>query len=303
MEGLCMTNINVCLSCDDNYSKYAGVVIASILANANHDDNLSIYILDGGISDKHKEEIKSLKSIKDCEINYVAIDESLFEAYKIIKTHPYLTLPAYFRLKLPSLLPQLDKIIYLDCDVIVNSSLKDFYNIDIEKYAIAGVRDINKRMLKKNSNYYNSGVLLFNLQYWRDNNIEQVLLDFTKKNIDNIKTGDQEILNRVLEKQTKIVTDEWNVQSSNFTNRSSYTSKPRIIHFVAKAKPWSGKCFSYHKNLYFKYLQLTPWKLEEGELKKALKSTTLQYIKYRPFFILRPRFYYAFFRTYIWRKQ
>lgn len=294
-----MSNINVCLSCDDNYSKYAGVVIASILEKASNKDNLSIYILDGGISDIRKQEILSLKSIKDCKIEFVEIDSNLFEDYKQIKTHSYIALPAYYRLKSASLLPNITKIIYFDCDVIVKSSLANLFNIDINDYAFAAVRDINKRMLKKNPNYVNSGVLLLNLDYWRKENIEEKLLNFTRENIDNIKTGDQEVLNRCLLGKIKVVDDVWNVQSSNFTNRSSYTNTPKVIHFVAKNKPWNRKSFSYHKNEYFKYLQLTPWKLTDEELKKALKSTAVAYAKYRPLFVLRPRFYEALYKTYI----
>lgn len=294
-----MNNINVCLSCDDNYSKYAGVVIASILKNASKKDNLLFYVLDGGISDKRKQEILSLKLIKNCEIKFIDIDISLFEDYKQIKTHSYLTLPAYYRLKSASLLPNINKVIYFDCDVIVNTSLAGLFNTDVTNFAIAAVRDINNRMLKKNPNYINSGVLLLNLDYWRKENVEEKLLNFTKENIDNIKLGDQEILNRCFVNKIKVVEDEWNVQSSNFTNRSSYTNKPKTIHFVAKNKPWSKKSFSYHKNEYFKYLQLTPWKLSDAELKDALKSTAVAYAKYRPMFLLRPRFYEALFKTYL----
>ena len=55
--------INVCLACDDNYAKYAGVVIASILDSANPDDSLCFYILDGGIKSKNKDKILALKDI------------------------------------------------------------------------------------------------------------------------------------------------------------------------------------------------------------------------------------------------
>jgi lipopolysaccharide biosynthesis glycosyltransferase len=71
--------INVCISCDDNYAKYAGVVIASILLNAQEDDDLNFYILDGGISDKAKIKIERLKQIRDFNICYVQIDPSQFD--------------------------------------------------------------------------------------------------------------------------------------------------------------------------------------------------------------------------------
>ena len=63
-----MDKINVCIACDDNYAKYAGVLIASVLSNAASNDNLAVYILDGGISEERKAEILTLKNIKDCEI-------------------------------------------------------------------------------------------------------------------------------------------------------------------------------------------------------------------------------------------
>lgn len=294
-----MSKINVCLSCDDNYSKYAGVVIASTLSNATINDELTFYILDGGISEEKKQQILSLKYIKNCEIVFISIKGEEFETFKSVCTHKYITIPAYYRLKLASLLPDVEKIIYFDCDIIVNYSLKSLFNIDLGNYLIAGVRDINKKMLKKNPNYVNSGMLLFNLDLIRRENTEEQFLNYTKTNFATIKLGDQEIINNVCKNRIKIINDEWNIQSSNFTNRSSYSNNPKIIHFVAKNKPWHRTSFSYHKNLYFKYLQLTPWKLNKNELETALKSTALAYFKYRPLFLIRPRFYKALFYTYI----
>ena len=295
--------INVCVACDDNYSIHAGVVIASALANAEKDDELHFYILDGGIKDENKSKILELKAIKDCEINFVGIDESLFEDYKKVQTHEYITLATYFRLKLPSLLPDIKRIIYFDCDFVINSSLFRLFNEDLGNCTIAGVRDINKRMLKKNPNYINAGMVVFDLQKMREQNIESEFLNWTREHIDTIKLGDQEIINEVLKGRIKIVDDEWNVQSSNFTNRSSYTDKPRAIHYVAKKKPWHFGSFSFHRELYFKYLQMTPWKMNDQELKHWTKDnqmvSLLRYAKYRPLFVFRPRFYKALFFTYI----
>lgn len=295
--------INVCLACDDNYAKYAGVVIASVLYNAASNDELFFYILDGGISDTNKSKILKLKDNKNCEINFVKINEADFEDYKSIKTHDYITVAAYYRLKLPSLLSNIHRVIYFDCDVVVNSSLKDLFFTNMDNYAIAGVRDINKRMLKKHPNYVNSGMLVMDIDNMKNQKLEQKFLNWTRENAQSIYMGDQQIINEVLDGEIKIVPDEWNVQSSNFTNRSSYTSKPKVIHFVARKKPWHWASFSYHRPLYFKYLQLTPWKLDEKELKHWTKdnqiASLIAYVKYRPLFLLRPRFYKAFYSTYL----
>ncbi len=298
--------INICLSCDDNYSEHAGVVIASVLANAKPTDEPVFYILDGGISDKHKQEILTLKNIKDCEIKFVKINEDSFDSYKKVKSHQYVTLATYYRLKLPTLLPHVSKIIYLDCDVVVQTSLYDLFNIDLKGYPIAGVHDIKKHIVKDNPSYVNAGMLVVDLKRVVELNLEQKFLEYTQKHIDTIKVGDQEIINEVCKGNILILEDEWNVQSSNFTNRSSYTKYPKIIHFTAKKKPWHYGSFSYHRDLYFKYLQLTPWKLNEKDYKHWTKDnqrdSLIEYIKYRPIFFLRPRFYVALYNTFL-KKQ
>ena len=68
-----MSKVNICLACDNNYAKYAGVVIASILHNADIDTLLSFFVLDGGISEQHKQEILTLKSIKDLGVKCGAV--------------------------------------------------------------------------------------------------------------------------------------------------------------------------------------------------------------------------------------
>ena len=295
--------VNVCIACDDNYSRYAGVVIASVLANADKTDELSFFVLDGGISLENKEKINSLKSIFPCNISFVEVDNKLFEDYQNVKTNQYISIATYYRLKLSKLLSQTDRVIYLDCDVVVNRNLKELFYSDLESHPIGGVLDINKRMLKVNPNYVNAGMLVMDLKTIKEQNIEQKFFEWTKEHIGKIKMGDQEIINEVLKGNIKILKDNWNVQSSNFTNRSSYTKDPYIIHFVSKRKPWHFGSFSYHKMLYFKYLQLTPWKLAEDEkfywytLNQIM--SLLGYIKYRPLFFLRPRFWSALYYTYI----
>ncbi len=296
-----MEKINVCFSCDENYARHAGVVIASILNNADKNDELNFFILNGGIQEETKLKFEELKSIKDCEITFVDIDEELFNEYKKVKTHYYISLPAYYRLKLPSLLPQINKIIYFDCDFIICTSLKELFNKELDNCIIAGVNDTDKNKVKLNSQYINSGMILFDLNKMREEKIEEEFLTWTQKHFAEIKLGDQEIINEVLKGKIKIIEKEWNVQSSNFINRSSYTRKPKAIHLLGK--PWRFARACYHKKLYFDYLQKTPWKLSEKDYIHWTRDNQIasifRYFKKRPLFFLRPAFYVAFWHTYI----
>ena len=159
--------INICLASDNNYAKYLSVTAASILANAKKEDDICFYILDGGIEEDNKNKILSLKEIKNCEINFIKIDDNLFEDYKKVKTHSYITLATYYRLKLSELLPFVDKIIYFDCDIIVNSSLDELFGTDLNGFALGGVLDISRKHTAKNPTYINAGMIVFNLEYIR----------------------------------------------------------------------------------------------------------------------------------------
>ncbi|MCM1265056.1 MAG: glycosyltransferase family 8 protein [Candidatus Gastranaerophilales bacterium] len=300
--------MNIALSTDDNYAKYAGVVIASILEN-NKNEDLVFYILDGGITPENKEKIMNLITISDCEIQFIKIDDKLFEDYKKIKTHKYINIATFYRLKLGSLLPNIDKVLYLDCDVVVNSNIKELYDTDIDNYYAAGAKDIacqthnKKPELKEGSLYVNAGMLLFNLDKIRNENIEEKYLEYTQKNFENIFLGDQQIINVVLQGYIKQVDDCWNLQSSNFINRSIYMKNPKLIHYIGKQKPWIFASLNYYKDLYFKYLQMTDWQYTGKDIWKHQTLSQIcsifKYVMKKPFFLFRPRFYKAFYHTYI----
>lgn len=296
-----MGRINVCVACDDNYSRYAAVVIASILANAKDDDDLYFYILDGGISEVSRSKMLKLTTIRDCNINFVNIDDSMFSDYMAVKTHGYISLPTFYRLKAASLMPDVDRIIYFDCDVVVNSCLNDLFFADLDGNAVGGVLDIKKRMVKKNPTYVNAGMLVLDLSKIREENIEEEFLIWTREHFDEITVGDQQIINETLKGRIKLLPSKWNVQTSNFTNRSSYEKCPNVIHYVGGQKPWKPASWNYFKWFYRKYEEMTPW--AEHRTPKEIKQDDIEgmkgYLKYRPLFFLRPRFYKAVYYTYI----
>lgn len=300
-----MNLVNICLSCDDNYSKYAGVVIASILNTLSENSFVNFYILDGNISGENKEKLLKLKQLKECNITFVQVDESKFEVYKQINTHEYLTLPAYYRLKLSELLPNIDTIIYLDCDIIVNSDITELFNIQLGDNIIGGVLDVRVKHKKKwkNTNYINSGMIVFDLAKIREFKIEDKFVEYTKQNTKTIETGDQDVINFVLKDKIKILPDDWNVQVSGFASRTSFTNKPKLIHYIGCDKPWLFASITFFKDLYFKNLQLTPWALTEKDKQKWVvenkKASRKKFWKKKPLCFLQPKYWYAFYCSYI----
>lgn len=304
-----MSKINVCLASDNNYICYASVLIASILLNAKKDDKLNFYILENEISDENKNKVLSLKNIKDFNIEFISPDNSLFEEYSKIQTHHYLTLPAYYRLKLPSLLPNVDRVIYFDCDMVVNSSLSELFNSDLKGLSVGGVIDVRPYRMNKKSKlplfnlYVNSGMLLIDLNKWREINAEKLFLDYATNYKDDIFCGDQQIINWVFQGKIKKLPNKWNVQVSNFMNRSSLMKYPNVIHYIGKYKPWVYASITYFKNYYFEYLSHTPFAFTPEEKYKfevlGQRESIRKYIKRRPFNFLHPKFALAIICTYL----
>lgn len=254
-----MSRINICFACDDNYAKLCGVSIASILNKAKDSDDLNFYILDYLISEKNKAKFEHLKKIKDCDINFFKIDDERFKNLYLPEKKGYLSIAAYLRFVISSLFRGIDKILYLDCDVIATTSLEELYNTDIEDFYAAMVKDTSseencERLQFKNDEiYYNSGVILMNLKKWREDNLEQTLFSTIDEGLD-----DQDILNIAMKGKIKTLEPKWNWQG-----KAKYYPKgekyPNLIHFITAYKPWrTGSRRGYNKE-YFKNLKLTPW--------------------------------------------
>lgn len=241
--------MNITFSTDDNFSKQLMVTIASILKNSNLDDEFNFYILDGGISVDNKNRIEKLKKIKNFKIEYLKINEDEFKNFPI---YGHFKIPTYYRIKLPFLL-NLDKILYLDCDIIVKKSLKALYNQELgDCYAICvedflSDFDFMKKHKKSLSleKYFNAGVLLLNLKKMRRENIEEKCFDFVKNNSSSIKYVDQCILNKIFNLKVKFVENIWNFQYNNKINDISkkYDKCKKdivILHFASPYKPWNN---------------------------------------------------------------
>jgi lipopolysaccharide biosynthesis glycosyltransferase len=279
--------IPVCFSSDDKYAPYLGVSITSILKNKKEDDNLVFYVLDAGICEKNKEKLLSLKSISNFEIKFIKIDSTIFSEIRVYgKDH--ITNASYYRLILPDICNTEDKIIYLDCDLVVKTSLHEILEIDLTDYCVGAVPDIDSISQSKRLNlkqYTNSGVLLINALAWRRNNITAKLFDWAKKNKRIILFHDQDILNTILDQKIKIIDTVWNAQIPKNDKQSNSFEKTfknaKIIHYVAY-KPWKGPLrYIIVKDLYFEYLALTPWKNLKYKFKlNNLKSEFKLFIKW-----------------------
>ena len=196
------------------------------------------------------------------------------------------------RLLLGQLLPNnVHKILYLDGDTIVRGSLQELWDTDLSKHAIAASIEPTvdqKRKTKlglRNYPYYNTGVLLINLDIWRQKQVGEQIIKYYQKNDGNLFAPDQDAINGC--EKAKILTLSPKYNSFNifyqypyrflvklcdfkYVSQEEYQEakdNPVIVHYLGEERPWRiGNPHKYRHD-YLKYLSLTPWKnqnLEQG---------------------------------------
>lgn len=283
-------NIPIVFSTNDNYARPLYCAISSIKKNADTSDYFFIYILNSKKNLHYcAKNFLSKLNDKNCSIKFLTIDDNLFNDAPIPSNCTHITKEAYYRYILPNILNIYNKIIYLDCDLIVKSNLKCLYDTDIEHYYIAAVGDVladeSINRLGVN-NYYNSGVLLLNLKKMRDDNISERLFLFTKKNSDTVLWPDQDAINVVMQDKIFPLDKKWNAQVGEYP--PCYTSgfnkigkEANIIHYIGNMKPWNKNCKSPFKDLYREYDKKLPilFKLSRFSIRNLPKL--LKYINYK----------------------
>ncbi len=242
------TFMNICLAFDEKYAEPACVLITSILWNSADSDSFSFFIFDGGITDRSKKKVERLKKIKDFRLKFINVSQDTFGDFPTTPgTH--FALVNYYRLLIPSVLPEIDKALYLDTDIIVEKSLAELYETDITDFFLGGVvsktSENNKKRLglPASSSYINSGVLLFNIKKWRNSDIENELFRFIREsNPELLLNMDQDAINSVLYDSIFYLDLKWNVEIRTDIGHpridDDLLHEAHVIHYISSDKPW-----------------------------------------------------------------
>lgn len=273
-----MDTINIVLATDNNYVQHCAVTIASILKN---NSNVSIYVLTEDLSEYNKKILYDEVARFRSELHFVHIEKEIIDSLPM-PSHAFLShisRATYYRLLLPNIISSdVDKVLYLDCDLVVNTSIYDLWGVDLECYALAackqigGLRDACRLGIPQRYGYFNAGVLLINIAYWRQHNISEQLIDYLFNNGDKVVFHDQDALNAVLFEKCLYLHQQWNMNFATYSNEflkleedysqeiseaKCYQQNPSILHYSARIKPWDWKCTHPMIDLYYDYAKLT----------------------------------------------
>lgn len=260
-----MTHIKIALASDEKYMPHLATTIASILCNAMDSDELTFYVLDGGISVESKNRFDQLQKLKPFTLNWLPIDFSLLEKCPNIS---YFSKNTYSRLLLTELLPDEDRLLYMDCDIVVTTSLSELWNADLQGNSFGCVYDkganspacttIKQRLNLEHTYIFNAGILLMDLQKICQNRLFQKTLKWIEENSEIITWADQDGLNVIFQDDKLRLPDKWNVSAVR-TVSSELKELPAIIHYMGTQKPWQLAYRDLFGWYYWKYRDLTPW--------------------------------------------
>lgn len=247
---------------DDNYSFLLGNALYSLFDTNSEFASITVYIIDDNISDSNKRKMKKLAKDYKRTIEFLSTPQMPSE----IVVKGTLNISTYYRLVVCSLLPEkVKKVLYLDCDILVRSSLMELWNTDISSAYFAGVQDTtgkNSRIsveLSCEDDYVNAGVLLMNIEKMRKDGMEKKFFEYLMHKNYRVEFNDQGILNHCCNFGIKLVNPKYNfmipydrydrkklikiIQKPKFYSDGAIEEAkmdPVIVHFAGYAfsRPW-----------------------------------------------------------------
>ncbi|MGL5356524.1 MAG: glycosyltransferase family 8 protein [Cetobacterium sp.] len=290
-----MKNLVLIINEKNNYARHLGATLVSVLKNSK--ESWKIHIIYENLSEDSMKKISEIVELYGSKLNYIKIDKNILKKFNIGEgTH--LTSIVFARLFIPELIKSEKKAIYLDCDLIVLNPLEELYNIDLKSKSVGVVLDgkkdqkssIERLNLNKNRGYFNAGVMLMNIEKLRENSKFLKTIDYCINPDRELKLNEQDALNIIFEADYFEVDIKWNYTHCNSEENNLSLNEIGIIHFTGDSKPWDCRNYSPYKNIYWQYLNETPWKgfLEENKsfkniikreiIKLKLKTRKKRYI-------------------------
>ena len=262
-----------------------GVMMYSACVN-NPDVAIVFHVIhDDSVTSKDRSDLEeTVAEFEGKSIVFYYVDVTKFPCFPNIIIGNYVTQASYYRLMLSEILPEnIHKVLYLDGDIVVRHSLLPLWNTDLKGHPIGAVPDVNEGNLEyyhrlnfpPELGYFNSGVLLVNLEYWREHDVVRTFMKCLQEHADKIQLHDQDVLNIVFSDNKVTLPIKYNFMNG-FLLKDGYQydfkkyekeveearKNPVIVHFTPE-KPWlSYRRHPQHpfSSTLFKYQSQTRWK-------------------------------------------
>lgn len=271
-------SIKIVLASDQNYFIGLWVTLVSLLCNTRTKLNIDIYIFDGGIDQKSKKRLyRTLKKIKhNISINWQDPQIHLFKNF-LSMDKPSGTL-CYSRIIIPKTLGHLDKAIWLDVDLLVLMDIELLWNYKLDRLPLAAavdagvpdystqhdIQNIGKYSISKNDTYFNTGVLLMDIQLLKEIDFTDNCLEYLRnESTENYRYFDQSAINVIMNRKIKVLNELFNIHNYVLLKDCKTNTKPEMkfllnnqfIYHLCYPKPWVLFTSSFSCELFYFYLK------------------------------------------------
>lgn len=239
-----MKTVNLFFACDDNYVPFLAVTLTSIQENCDPDRKYDVRVLHTGLKQENRDRLMTRFSKPNFSLCFWNIGRMLEKYADRLYTRDYYSKSTYYRLFIPELFPQLEKALYLDCDIVVTGDISKLYDQDMGDNLVAAVPDsmvtaiepfaryVQNRLRVKPERYFNAGVLMMNLAEMRNMQFTEVFLKLLERVTFRV-AQDQDYLNVICKDRACYLGREWNTMPG-----AAFCEDPKLIHFNLDCKPW-----------------------------------------------------------------
>lgn len=270
--------IPIIFSTDDNYMPFLDVALRSIKANASKEFVYSINILNTGLSKEKMDKINTLND-DNFKITFCDISEHIVKIKDKLKNIYHFGLAAWYRLFIQSLFPKYDKVLYLDCDIVVLEDVSKLYNVELGNNLLGAVNcniisthEIFSEYAEKyvgvpREKYLQSGVLVMNLKEFRKSDLENKFVYLINKYNFDVVDPDQAYLTAMCYGRVKYLPNGWNKEAIP----TPLEGKLNIVHYALYKKPWQYDDV-LNSEYFWNYARLSPFYEKILEIKDSFSD-------------------------------
>jgi UDP-glucose:(glucosyl)LPS alpha-1,3-glucosyltransferase len=266
------SSFHIAFCVDNHYFRAMGATIASIIAN-NPGQHLTFHVLAFEVSDQHRARLAQLETMYPVKAELHLIDLASFEQFSHFLGHSHYSLSIFIRLVIPLVLrAQTDRVLYLDADILCVGSLDEMIALDISRDVAVVVPDAPVTTARRvaalelpHAEYFNGGVMFINIEKWIAEDITEKTLDLLLNSKKPLRFWEQDALNIVLNGRARYLSPRWNylydlIHDLNVNKTAMRpVGKAVFIHFAGAVKPWVDWSGHDARDLFRKYLALSPW--------------------------------------------
>ncbi len=270
-------NIPVVFATDNNFVPYLGVTIKSLVENSSEDNNYDIVILYSNVDEYNRKRLKSLEQ-KNVSIRFYDMTDLMEEYKDDWYVHSNWSDAVYYRFYIPQIFINYSKVVFLDADTIIKFDISELFNMDIGTNQLAAVQDIprmqdndfhsqfiKEKLEIKCCQYFNAGVLVFNLKYINNKTFLEHSMEALKK-LENPFFQDQDVFNYIFKNNVYYLDNSYNTSWNCvhfWTNcrenlpKEIYAKyhlslmKPKIIHYAGAYKPWKQPWLAFSEHFWY----------------------------------------------------